>query len=543
MLKETGLDVTYSKPVRSVNAVVAYWDSSNNKSYFHSNTNLKSLKIERVGEEGKFFGFGISHKANIKVLDIDRTNTIKAGERVRISIGYNASYPSGAVFITPTLYVSEVHRDENTNELSITAYDCVINAKDSIVEYLHLQPPYTLKDVAKKCGTWLGRHNLYIKVGDTYVTETDEAFLTSFEDGANLEGTETIKEVLDAIAEATQTIYYSDNGDNLVFKRLDRDGDPLYTIDKSQYFTMESGDNRRLGTITHTTDLGDNVSASTTQTGTTQYIRDNPFLDLREDVGTLIDESLARIGGITINQFNCKWRGSRRLEVGDKIALITKDDETVISYLLDDVITYDGTYSHKTQWKYSTNNEETETNSTNLGDVLKQTYAKVDKANKEIAIVAGRTEENAAAIAGIHLDTASISLSVESMRKETEDALKEQNDNITDISKKVEAAITDEELNISIQEVINNGVSQVTTSTGFKFDDEGLTVSKTDSEISTQITEDGMQVFKNNEAVLTANNVGVDARNLHATTYLIIGTNSRFENYGDNRTGCFWIGG
>ena len=52
-----------------------------------------------------------------------------------------------------------------------------------------------------------------------------------------------------------------------------------------------------------------------------------------------------------------------------------------------------------------------------------------------------------------------------------------------------------------------------------------------------------MQVFKNDEAVLTANNIGVDAVNLHATTYLIIGNNSRLEDFGDNRTGCFWIGG
>ena len=61
--------------------------------------------------------------------------------------------------------------------------------------------------------------------------------------------------------------------------------------------------------------------------------------------------------------------------------------------------------------------------------------------------------------------------------------------------------------------------------------------------MKTQITEDGMTVYKNNESVLVANNVGVEAVNLHATTYLIIGNNSRFENYNDTRTGCFWIGG
>jgi len=52
-----------------------------------------------------------------------------------------------------------------------------------------------------------------------------------------------------------------------------------------------------------------------------------------------------------------------------------------------------------------------------------------------------------------------------------------------------------------------------------------------------------MKIIKDTDIVLTANNTGVDAKNLHATTYLIVGANSRFEDYDDNsRTGCFWIG-
>ena len=39
-----------------------------------------------------------------------------------------------------------------------------------------------------------------------------------------------------------------------------------------------------------------------------------------------------------------------------------------------------------------------------------------------------------------------------------------------------------------------------------------------------------------------ADNLGVKAEDLHATTYLIIGNNSRLEDYNTNRTGCFWIG-
>lgn len=59
--------------------------------------------------------------------------------------------------------------------------------------------------------------------------------------------------------------------------------------------------------------------------------------------------------------------------------------------------------------------------------------------------------------------------------------------------------------------------------------------------MKTQITEDGMTVYRGSEEQLVADKDGVFAKNLHATTYLIIGTYSRFEDY-NGRTGCFWIG-
>ena len=77
----------------------------------------------------------------------------------------------------------------------------------------------------------------------------------------------------------------------------------------------------------------------------------------------------------------------------------------------------------------------------------------------------------------------------------------------------------------------------------YAFGAEDFTIEKSGSEMKTRISEDGMRVYKNNEKVLEVNNAGVDALNLHAMTYLSIGKNSRFEDYGENRTGCFWIGG
>ena len=136
----------------------------------------------------------------------------------------------------------------------------------------------------------------------------------------------------------------------------------------------------------------------------------------------------------------------------------------------------------------------------------------------------------------------SISAEVKQVKDDFNNNIEVVNEDIQTLTQKVNATITAEDVKLQIQSELNNGVTKVETTTGFTFNDEGLTVSKSGSEMTTQITEDGMTVYRDNTAVLIANNVGVDAVNLHATTYLIIGNNSRFEDYGENRTGCFWIG-
>ena len=82
----------------------------------------------------------------------------------------------------------------------------------------------------------------------------------------------------------------------------------------------------------------------------------------------------------------------------------------------------------------------------------------------------------------------------------------------------------------------------IKTETGFTFDEKGLSISKSNSDLSTLITENGMKIYNTDEEVLKVDNSGVDAVNLHATTYLWIGKNSRLEDYGETRSACYWVG-
>ena len=219
------------------------------------------------------------------------------------------------------------------------------------------------------------------------------------------------------------------------------------------------------------------------------------------------------------------------LEIGDKISLTTKDDTVIHSYVLHDTITYNGGLVESTKWEYSSNNGESYDNPSTIGESIKQTYARVDKVNKQIDLVVSDVKETSEQVSSIKLTTDSVSASVSNMNKEVEN-LKQQ----------VSAKMTAEDVKILIESNTQDSVSTVQTTTGFTFDADGLTINKGGSEITTKITEDGMTVYRGAEEVLVADNSGVKAEDLHATTYLIVGKNSRFEDMGENRTACFWIG-
>lgn len=534
MINNTTALENINSPVRTIKARVEVYKASTLSYTFNYNDKLVSFTVERVCEEGLFFGFGICQSFKGEIIDVNKEVSIGAGDIVKVS------YLAGTEWIYPhpSFKVTQTRRDEITNQVTIYGYDLIFDANKHMVNELNLSVPYTIKDVAIACSTLLGLSSLAIE----RVGASETCFDTSYEEGANFEGTETVREALNDIAEATQTIYFVNHENELVFKRLDKDLAVDYEITKARYFSLDNGDSRRLQTIASITELGDNYSSSIAAIGSTQYVKDNAFWDLRDDIATLLDTAIATVGGLSINQFDCEWRGNFLLEIGDKISLSGKDGN-FISYILDDTITYNGSLSETTSWTYDDNSTETETNSTGLGDVLKQTYAKVDKVNKEITIVAGETEANSNALSSLIINTDSIAASVKEIEEVTTTKLNDINEEMATLTTQVNATMSAEDVKLEIQSELANGVNSVTTSTGFTFNEEGLSVEKTGSEMKTQITEDGMTVYRDNTAVLTANNVGVQAINLQARTYLIIGVNSRFEDYNNgSRTGCFWIG-
>lgn len=103
--------------------------------------------------------------------------------------------------------------------------------------------------------------------------------------------------------------------------------------------------------------------------------------------------------------------------------------------------------------------------------------------------------------------------------------------------------LTAENLSIKFTEKLNNADGVHITGKNFDFNKKGLTIANEGFSMQNLLDEEGMEVTRDGEGILSATKDGVNAIDLTARQYLIVGKNARFEDYGTGRTACFWIGG
>ena len=534
--------MSLTDPKRSIKGRVALLKGATTTHIDYDN-DLIEIKVDRIGENGKFFGYGIAQKATIKIRDKSREYDID--NTCSLTIYFSDTTKEKLILYSPVFYVEEVKRDENNNNLTIIAYDGIYKLNNLKVNDLGINGDYyidTLIEAIKQETKASITNIIGLSLKDKYP------------ELANLNGNEKVRDILDDIAEVTASIYYMDEKNRLYFRKpkasqdtIIENGMPTHIyyviagIGKESYFTLQTKENYTLSAITHITELGDNLTSSKEDIdGVTQYIKENCFLNNNPDAATRLNEILEEVAGETLTEFNCSWRGNYTVPLTSSILLENKNNEMVRSILVNDSYTYNGGFKQNSNWSYEVKNEVTAATPTTIGEAINETLAKVDKVNKQITLLASETEANKEAVALLQINTDNITTSVKAVEEATRQNTENYNTDIARLESKITQTAT--ELQLDFNKQIGN-IDNITTSTGFTFNSDGLTVKKSGSEMKTQITEDGMIVYRNNDAMLTANNQGVNAVNLHATTYLIIGNNSRFEDMGSSRTGCFWIGG
>ena len=89
---------------------------------------------------------------------------------------------------------------------------------------------------------------------------------------------------------------------------------------------------------------------------------------------------------------------------------------------------------------------------------------------------------------------------------------------------------------------IKNSAGQVVTETGYTFNDEGLRIARSGTEMENRLDHSGMYVCRAGETILQANNRGVVAADVRVHNYLHVGSHARFEDLA-GRTACYYIEG
>lgn len=495
----------------------------NNETEYEINPEGQLIKytIERTAPNGKLFGFIVSQLIRIEVAGV--LGNIQKGDKLIPTIGVK----NGEIVELPNFYVSEVNYDKVNNITKIVGNDILDKGKDIPINQLSFTYPIMLQAYAAALTTELGATLVYEGLDYELATQP------------NINGYETLKSIISAISEASGSICYVSKGDVIKFRKLS--ADPVDTLTPANYFELTTGDSTTLTRIASATELGDNVSYG--EEGYTQAFWNNPFFDMLESDAliTLLETIGNEVIGLSGADYDIKWRGCPAYEIGDYITIQEKDNNEKNVYYFDEVLVYDGGMRAQSDWKAG-EGENISTNPTSLGAVLSQTSAKVDKINDEITLMASEIGINKADISSLKINTESINATVQSTKNNVESTFEGIASDIETLTQRVDSTITAEAVEYKIQNALSKGTTEVTTTTGFVFDENGLTVAKSSSEMTTQITEDGMKVYKNNTPMLTANNEGVEAINLFASTFLVVGRNSRFEDYETNRTGCFWIG-
>ncbi len=100
-------------------------------------------------------------------------------------------------------------------------------------------------------------------------------------------------------------------------------------------------------------------------------------------------------------------------------------------------------------------------------------------------------------------------------------------------------------ISATVSTVVTQGVSRVETEFGMTLDGSCLTIARQGSEMTNRLDETGMYVVRSEGSedevvMLQANADGVVATDVTVRNYLRLGEHARFEDYGANRTACYY---
>lgn len=274
-----------------------------------------------------------------------------------------------------------------------------------------------------------------------------------------------------------------------------------------------------------------------TDTYDTLYLdASNPYVSSEAQVQSILDI----VNNFEINSFSTgKILGNPAIDNYDLISIYDEDTDTTYVTFACNELTYNGVCIQTFDSQIGLEaRQENVTNIENPESFKKWATTEIDNVKAEVRISTGKVD------------------SLELTTNEQIQQIQEQFDGYTPINTTVELERTVEQIQTDtytktqIDTKLTDGSVTKLKSTLVTTDDTGTTWDKSDSNVKTNVDADGLEIIdktgSSNEVLLEAKydtTIGetvVRARRITVEKYLVVGTHSRFENYG-NGTGCFYL--
>lgn len=281
----------------------------------------------------------------------------------------------------------------------------------------------------------------------------------------------------------------------------------------------------------------------------TLYIRqDNLFIAQQEE----IDNIYNAVVGFKVHNITCENRGDITLDAWDTIKYVTDNGEYYT--LNENELTYNGVCMSKvkTNIPAGKKNETTNVINASVEATIKRVQTIVNEAEASVTTLTEKTTK----IESKTLDNEiAINNNYQDIINQLGDYAKEAE--IISIRESVSLAQDEAALAIEIaKQVQTDGVDQITTKTGYTFNEDGLNIERNGAKVKSKLNEAGIDIKdatgSTNESLLFAGydeDTGetiVRSKNMTVQKYFVIGKYSRMEDFvadGVEGTGMFWIGG
>ena len=362
-----------ASPSRMIRGKVVVVDGGLTSEYGYANK-LQSIEQEVSAVKGKMFGAVVSYKSTIKLIDVKNVVQVNVGAKASPQIGIN-----GELLPMTPVYISSNTFDEVKGIRTLVGEDAIGFTDKYIWNDIKgdLGDTFIIQDVfaaiASKIGTEFMITGELPNINAVYTKAT-----------FNVNGDETLRQILTAAAEATGAMVFINGNGKMEIKMLSNT--IALAIDKNVQFDLSTEPSSSLSGIISINELNDMISVGN-NSSYISVISVNPFIDPTDDSSQgKLQNLFVKCQGNTFYPYKLKWRGNPALEIGDKIRLTLRDGSTIDTWYLGEKVKYTGGMSAESSWE-ADESEKPEVGSQTISDTTRRTMAKVDKANQKITLL------------------------------------------------------------------------------------------------------------------------------------------------------------